>query len=44
MQKYVNIYLLNSPYHIDKPYTYALPELPFAEDIKVGSRRSLRAR
>ena len=37
MQKYVNIYLLNSPYHIDKPYTYALPELPLSDEIKVGS-------
>ena len=37
MQRYVNIYLLNSPYHIDKPYTYALPELPFSNEIKRGS-------
>jgi len=37
VQKYVNIYLLNSPYHIDKPYTYALPELPLSDEIKVGS-------
>ena len=37
MQKYVNIYLLNSPYHIDKPYTYALPELPFSQTVKRGS-------
>ena len=37
MQKYVNIYLLNSPYHIDKPYTYALPESLLSDEVKKGS-------
>ncbi len=26
MKEYVNIYLLNAPYHIDKPYTYRVDE------------------
>ena len=26
MKEYVNIYLLNAPYHIDKPYTYRVGE------------------
>ena len=37
MQKYVNVYLLNSPYHIDKPFTYSLPEEHSLKDIKEGT-------
>ena len=37
MKKYVNVHLLNAPYHIDRPYTYEVPLELCCEDIRRGS-------
>ncbi len=37
MKRYVNVYILTSPYSIDKPFTYEVPKNPVFENIKRGS-------